>query len=224
MTSFAVKLVEAGIDAQGIVQLPPDAEGCGPGALMKLHDVATGEVTPLCQNLGPGAGSCRLDASALAGAAERLRAAAKRPCDILFFSKFGNQEASGGRMRAELAFAITEGRTVLTAVKRSLLSDWHRFTGGQGALLDARPWVVRSWQDVSPLGRSAAWARPTSAMHYKFGLTIWPTFPARVRLAARCERINACRSGSVPEELPPSLISNQFEVAGRRLRFLIPST
>jgi len=70
MTSFARELVEAGVDAQGIVQLPPEGGGCGPGVLMKLCDVTTGEVIPLCQSLGPGAGSCRLDSSALAGAAE----------------------------------------------------------------------------------------------------------------------------------------------------------
>lgn len=145
MSGFARELVAAGVDAQGIVQLPPDADGCGPGALMKLCDVATGERIPLCQNLGPGAGACSLDTSALALAASRLRAAADRPCDIMFFSKFGKQEAAGAGMRAELAFAISEGRTVLTAVKRSLLPDWRRFTGGQGTLLDHRLWVVRNW-------------------------------------------------------------------------------
>ena len=66
MSTFARELIEAGVDARGIVQLPPDAAGCGPGALMKLRDVATGEVIPLCQDLGSGAGSCCLDASALA--------------------------------------------------------------------------------------------------------------------------------------------------------------
>ena len=48
-------------------------------------------------------------------------------------------------MRAELGFAIGEGRTVLTAVKRSLLPAWRSFTGGQGTLLDHRLWVVRDW-------------------------------------------------------------------------------
>ena len=157
MSSFARELVEAGVDARGIVQLPPEADGCGPGALMKLCDVATGEIIPLCQNLGPGAASCALDSAALAGAAQRLRADASRPSDILFFSKFGKQEAAGGGMRAELAFAISEGRTVLTAVKRSLLPAWRSFTGGQGTLLQPRLWVVRNWWD------DLAYARPLAA-------------------------------------------------------------
>jgi molybdate transport system ATP-binding protein len=145
MSGFARELIEAGVDARGIVQLPPDADGCGPGALMKLRDVATGEVIPLCQDLGPGAGSCCLDSSALAGTAQRLRVAASRPTDILFFSKFGKQEAAGGGMRAELAYAISEGRTTLTAVKRALLPAWLSFTGGQGTLLEQRLWVIRNW-------------------------------------------------------------------------------
>ena len=136
---------DEGVDARGIVQLPPEADGCGPAALMKLRDVATGEIIPLCQNLGSGAGSCSLDTSALAGAASRLRDAATERPDILFFSKFGKQEAAGRGMRAELAFAISEGRTVLTAVKRALLPAWDGFTGGRGTLLDHRHWVVRDW-------------------------------------------------------------------------------
>ncbi len=157
MSSFASELLKAGVDARGIVQLPPDAAGCGPGALMKLRDVATGEIIPLCQDLGPGAGSCCLDSSALAGAAARLRAAASTPSDILFFSEFGKQEAGGKGMRAELAFAISERRTVLTAVKRSLLPQWLAFTGGQGTLLEHRLWVVRNWwEDLSGLWARAA--------------------------------------------------------------------
>ncbi len=41
MTSFARELVEAGVNARGIVQLPPDPPGCGPGAPMRLRDAAT---------------------------------------------------------------------------------------------------------------------------------------------------------------------------------------
>jgi Protein of unknown function (DUF2478) len=156
MSSFARELVDAGVNARGVVQLPPDAEGCGPGALMKLRDVATGELIPLCQNLGRGAESCCLDSSALAGAAVRLRAAANTPCDILFVSKFGKQEVAGGGMRAEIAYAIAEGRTTLTAVKRSLLLAWLSFTGGQGTLLEPRLWVLRNWWQDLPASRRRA--------------------------------------------------------------------
>ncbi len=145
MSTFARELVEAGVAARGIVQVPPDEGGCGPRAPMRLQVVETGEIIPICQDLGPGAGSCCLDTSALAGAASRLRRDALQPSDILFFSKFGKQEANGGGFRAELAFAASEGRTVLTAVKRGLVHKWLEFTGGQGTLLDHRLWVVRNW-------------------------------------------------------------------------------
>jgi molybdate transport system ATP-binding protein len=145
MTDFADELRRAGVDARGLVQLPPPPDGCGPRAPMRLRDLETGELIPICQDLGTGATSCALDTTVLADAAMRLRAAASAPCDIVFFSKFGKTEAAGGGFRAELAFAASEGRTVLTAVKRPLLGAYLAFTGDQGTLLDARPWVVRNW-------------------------------------------------------------------------------
>ena len=60
-------------------------------------------------------------------------------------------------MRAELAYAISEGRTVLTAVKRPLLPAWRSFTGGQGTLLENRLWVVRDWWSY------VSYARPKAA-------------------------------------------------------------
>jgi molybdate transport system ATP-binding protein len=145
MSAFAAELVAAGVAARGIVQLPPEAPGCGPGSPMRVRVVESGELLPICQDLGPGAASCKLDSSALAGAAVRLRECASLPSDILFFSKFGKQEANGGGFRAEFGYAISAGRTVLTAVKRPLTAKWLEFTGDRGTLLDARAWVLRAW-------------------------------------------------------------------------------
>ena len=61
LTTFARELRDAGVVIAGIVQMPPDGPGCGPGAPMRLQDVATGDVIPICQDLGSGAKSCRLD-------------------------------------------------------------------------------------------------------------------------------------------------------------------
>ena len=96
MSTFARELIEAGVKARGIVQLPPEEQGCGPRAPMRLQDVETGEIIPLCQDLGPGTEAAHLDPAALAGASARLRLAAMQPSDIVFFSKFGKQEANGG--------------------------------------------------------------------------------------------------------------------------------
>lgn len=145
LTTFARELRDAGVVIAGIVQMPPDGPGCGPGAPMRLQDVATGDVIPICQDLGSGAKSCRLDPAGLADAAYRIRAAAERETDLLFVSKFGKQEVNGQGFRAELAYAATEGRTVVTAVKRGLVHNWLDFTGGVGTLLDHRLWVLRDW-------------------------------------------------------------------------------
>lgn len=145
MTVFARELSDDGSQIAGLVQLPPETAGCGPDAPMRLQDIGTGEVIPICQTLGPGASSCKLDSQALAGAAVRLRLAAERPSHLLVVSKFGRQEAAGQGFRAELAFALTEGRTVLTAVKRGLVDNWLSFTGGYGTLLEPRLWVLHDW-------------------------------------------------------------------------------
>ena len=78
LTEFAEELQRAGVDARGLVQLPPPADGCGPRAPMRIRDLASGELIPICQDLGTGAKSCALDTSVLASAAMRLRAAAEK--------------------------------------------------------------------------------------------------------------------------------------------------
>ena len=145
MSAFARELIDDGVNVSGIVQVSPQEPGCGPGAPMRLRVVETGEVIPICQDLGPGAASCKLDPSGLAKAASHLRRAAERSTDLLFVSKFGKQEVIGRGFRDEFAFAISEGRTVLTAVKRGLVHNWLDFTGGVGTLLDHRLWVLKDW-------------------------------------------------------------------------------
>jgi hypothetical protein len=110
MCAFAAEIVAAGVTAHGVVQLPPDADGCGPDAPMRVQVVETGEILPICQDLGHGSASSKLDPTALADAVVRLRKCACLPSEILFFSKFGKQEANGGGFRAEFACAIGAGR------------------------------------------------------------------------------------------------------------------
>ena len=153
MSAFARELADAGTAIAGLVQLPPDGEGCGQGAPMCVQDVQSGRVFPICQTLGPGAVSCRLDSSALASASVRLRSMVDEPSALFFISKFSKQEAVGSGFRDEFAYAIAQGRTVLTAVRRNLLPNWLEFTGGVGTLLDCRLWVLRDWwNEVAPRG------------------------------------------------------------------------
>lgn len=151
MCTFARELLDAGIDIAGLVQLPPGERGCGPGAPMRLRDVRSGAVLPICQDLGPGAVSCKLDPGALAAASMRLHASVEVPSDLLFISKFSKQEAAGRGFREEFAHAVIQGRTIITSVKRGMIHNWLDFTGGVGTLLDCRLWVLRAWwQEVAP--------------------------------------------------------------------------
>lgn len=142
---FATELSAVPLRIGGVLQVPPHGPGCGPRRPLCVRDVATGEIIPICQDLGPGSASCALDPHGLAEAAMRLRRAADEDLDLIFVSKFGRQEAAGRGFREEIALAALSGKPVLTAVKRGLTGNWFAFTGGTGTLLDARLWVLRDW-------------------------------------------------------------------------------
>lgn len=145
LATFAGELASAGVDVCGILQMPPEERELASKTPMRVRDVETGDIIPICQDLGPGAEGCSLDPARLAEAAARLRRAASRPSQLLIISKFGKQEVEGGGFRDEIAYAVVEGRTVLIAVKRSVLDDWLEFTGGAGTLLDHRLGVLKNW-------------------------------------------------------------------------------
>ncbi|MFC7331615.1 DUF2478 domain-containing protein [Rhodocista pekingensis] len=161
MGQFAAELSAAGERIGGVVQLPPGPEGCGPRALMQVLDVGSNEVIRICQDLGPGASSCRLDPARLLAASLRVRMATLAAPDLVFVSRFGKQEASGGGLRDEIARAAMAGVPVLTAVKRSTVEAWMAFSGGRGTLLYPRLSVLHDWwQD----GRRRRRLPPLAAM------------------------------------------------------------
>jgi hypothetical protein len=123
---------------------------------MRLRDVATGEVLPICQELGPGPDDCGLDPAKLREAGQRIRTATESAADIVFVSRFGKEEARGRGFRDEYARAVLGGRPVLTAVRRGMVDNWFSFTDGIGTVLDARLWVLRHWWDELRGTRAAA--------------------------------------------------------------------
>jgi len=145
LLEFASELKQAGVRLGGVVQLPHDAEVCGPSALMRVQDLDSGDVIQICQNLGPGSQSCSLDSSALAAASVLIHRAIDEEKELIFISRFGRQEAGGRGFRAELGYAFANRRPVLTAVRRGLVDNWFYFTGGVGTVLDCRLWVLRNW-------------------------------------------------------------------------------
>lgn len=156
MSVFARSLTDAGVAIGGVVQLPPEGEGCGPSAPMRLQDVATGEIISICQDLGTPQGgrirACALDPAGLAEGAVRIMTAVDRGAELVFASKFGKQEAAGKGMRDAMTLAALTGRPMLTSVRRGLVHNFLEFTGGLGTLLDSRLWVLEDWwRDASGL-------------------------------------------------------------------------
>ena len=145
LLAFARNLAERGFRLGGVVQMPRGGPGCGPKAPMELRDMATGEIFPICQDSGRGAGDCFLDPGRLREASGRIQTATRSEVDLVFISRFGREEARGRGLREALACAALSGRPSLTAVRRGMVDAWLSFTDGIGTLLEARLWVLEDW-------------------------------------------------------------------------------
>jgi molybdate transport system ATP-binding protein len=142
---FVGDLANEGVRVGGVVQLPRGGPGCGPAALLRLRDISSGEVFPICQDRRGEGGDCCLDPLKLREAGGRILAATRSRTDLVLISRFGKEEARGQGFREEWAGAVLRGRPVLTAVRRAMVENWFTSTGGIGTLLDARLWVLKDW-------------------------------------------------------------------------------
>jgi hypothetical protein len=114
---------------------------------MWLEDIMTGTTLRLDRPRGPGATACILDPDALAHGACLLQQAISSGADLLVVNRFGNAEADGSGMRAELAEAVCCDAAVLVAVRYSLLNDFEGFLGGPAHLLLPAPSAVADWAE-----------------------------------------------------------------------------
>jgi hypothetical protein len=96
---------------------------------MWIDNASTGATFRLDRPRGPGATACVLDPDALTRAACVVRRAIETGNDLIVVNRFGNAEAEGRGLRAEIADAICAGIPVLIAVRYSLLPDWEGFLG-----------------------------------------------------------------------------------------------
>lgn len=144
LAGFAAGLQHLGHRIGGIVQRNHKGTG-GPVKLMEVMDLITGQIIPICQNLGPGAVSCRLDTGGLADAAQAVQHAITQRVELVIINKFGKTEADGRGLRSELAMAVEAGLPVLTAVPWRFYDAWHDFTGGYGTTLLCEQDVVAGW-------------------------------------------------------------------------------
>jgi molybdate transport system ATP-binding protein len=146
--TFAADLEAAGTKVGGVIQISEEP-GCGPGSPLRLRDVATGEILPICETVEQR--FCRLNSERFDRAASHIRAACATDAELIVVSRFGKMEARGEGFRDEITTAIRSGRRLLTAVRRGLVHNWFEVAGDVGTVLDARLWVLRNWwSEIAP--------------------------------------------------------------------------
>jgi molybdate transport system ATP-binding protein len=156
----AVQLIrERGIAVSGTLQHFGERLPNGKRS-MWVEDIVSGVTIRLDQPRGPGATACMLDPDALAQAACMLRQATASGAELVVVSRFGNAEADGRGMRAELAEAICSGAAVLVAARFSLLTDLEGFLGAPAPLLLPSPAAIAAWAEGVIASREPAWRSP----------------------------------------------------------------
>jgi uncharacterized protein (DUF4213/DUF364 family) len=143
--AFAAELKARGWRVGGLLQRTTrDADGRKLG--MELIDVGSGDVLPLGQSLGAGAGhACIVDQSAMAEATAVLRHAIDSRVDLLMVNKFSHLDAAGGGFADEMLQAMLAGIPVLTSVQATLLKRWSEFCGAHCDLLAADTGALWRW-------------------------------------------------------------------------------
>ena len=141
---FAVRLAHEGYRVAGAVEIPA-AEPKGPCGRLAMRNLATGAVTSISQNLGPGSTACNLDPSGLAEACAAVERSIAAGADLVIISKFGKQEAARGGMSDAFRAAIAAELPVLTAVSPAMSEAWRAFAGPLSMFLPLDPEVVDTW-------------------------------------------------------------------------------
>jgi hypothetical protein len=112
---------------------------------MLVQILPDGETICLSDPRGPGAQGCILDTDALARAAVAFRRATLTRPHLLLANRFGELEASGAGLRAELAEAIMADIPLLVPVRADMLPDWREFLGEQTPELPPTSDAILDW-------------------------------------------------------------------------------
>ncbi|WP_304616091.1 DUF2478 domain-containing protein [Paracoccus sp. (in: a-proteobacteria)] len=140
--TLAQDLLARGWRLAGAVQRNLD-RGADCACDMELHLLgSSGPPVRISQSLGPGASGCRLDTTALAGAAGRV-AAGLAEAELVILPKFGRQEAAGAGFRDVIGRALSEGIPVLLHVPHQQRAAFAEFACGMGSRL--APDGLRDW-------------------------------------------------------------------------------
>lgn len=129
------RLTTRGVQVAGLLQRTGGKLPSGKFS-MWVDDISSGQAVRLDQPRGSGATACTFDTDALAQATYLLRLAIDSGADVIFVNRFGNAEAEGGGLRADIAEAICRGILVLIPVQTSRLDDLEAFLGGSATPLE----------------------------------------------------------------------------------------
>jgi molybdate transport system ATP-binding protein len=175
LARFANDLMVSGHRLGGIVQRNTKGDR-GQRERMEVIDLMTGKAVRLCQDLGAGAGACRLNAAGLAEAASAVTRAVAERVELVVVNKFSKQEAAGRGLRAEIAAAVANGLPLLTAVSDNCYEAWRRFTGGFGTTLLCERRIVEDWWEERSM--RAACARAGDQLRRESGPSMPPAVAA----------------------------------------------
>ena len=144
LAEFARDLRGRGWRVRGVVQ-EDTVDRMRRARRMVLVDLDQGIRFPISQDLGPGSAACSVDPQGVAAASIALRRIAAEGADLVVANRFGELEAGGGGLAAEMLALMSGGIPLLTVVNERFLEEWRRFTGNAAAELPTRREALEAW-------------------------------------------------------------------------------
>jgi hypothetical protein len=144
LAEFARHLRECGWRVCGLVQ-DNTARSGSCGRQMVLIDLEDDKRFVISQDLGPGSLSCCVDPGGIAAASVALRRGLTEGADLVVANRFGELEAAGGGLAAEMLALMAGGIPLLTVVSEKFLADWRRFSGNAARELPPQREALEAW-------------------------------------------------------------------------------
>jgi hypothetical protein len=154
VADFVANLKRSGHRIGGMIQSADAAQDCDCRDTF-LHDVESGEIISILQDLGRHSQACRVDTAALTHAAHRIARAIERAPELLFINRFGKLESSGMGLYAEIGAAAATGVPTLVCVSARYVEAWRRFTMGLDEELPCSAAALNAWWDAVKSGAAA---------------------------------------------------------------------
>lgn len=128
----------------GVLPVPGEKHANGRDS-MHLRDIASGQATPISQELGALAEGCILDSDGLTRARQVLAEGIRAGADLVIMGKFAKQEAAGQGIREEIALAMGEGIPALVVMRHAQRAAFEAFAGNEWTALPPEPQAVVGW-------------------------------------------------------------------------------